>query len=209
MNSSDATDEFPFETLSGWNYVLGSTLKGYVHLQLLRNRKAPEYRRAYKDMYAFYAALGKTTRTQRLDNETSGELEIFLAETQAKYVAPGIHRQNRSERAIRHAKNCIMAMCHTVDPTFPTVSLLETVVDQAEILINQLRPWYDDRSVNAWTGINNASHDHLAHPLSIFGMQCVALENPRPSWGAHGKDGYYVGCRASITTLSVLPCASD
>jgi hypothetical protein len=29
--------------MSGWNYILVSTMKGYVHLQLLRNRKAPEY----------------------------------------------------------------------------------------------------------------------------------------------------------------------
>ena len=195
MNSSDATGKFPFETLSGWNYILVSTMKGYVHLQLLRSRKAPEYRRAYKEMYTFYASLGKIPTTQRLDNETSGELESFLAETQVKieYVAPGMHRQNPSERAIRPAKNCIIAMCHTVAPTFPAVSLLETVVDQAEIIINQLRPWHDDRSINAWTGMHNAPYDHLAHPLSIFGMQCVVLENPRPSWGPHGKDGYYVG----------------
>ena len=41
--------------------------------------------------------------------------------------------------------------------------------------------------------MHNAPYDHLAHPLSIFGMQCMALENPRHSWGAHSKDGYYVG----------------
>jgi hypothetical protein len=191
MNSSDATGKFPIETMSGWNYILVSTMKGYVHLQLLRNRTAPEYRRAYKDMYAFYAALGKTPTTQRLDNETSDELENYLRETRVKieYVAPGMHRQNPSECSIRHAKNCIIAMCHTVDPTFPAFSLMETVVDQAEIVINQLRLWHDDRSMNAWTGMHNAPYDHLAHPLSIFGMQCVVLENPRPSWGAHGKDG--------------------
>jgi hypothetical protein len=39
-NSSDATGKFPFTTMSGWNYVLVSTLKGYVHLELLRDRTA-------------------------------------------------------------------------------------------------------------------------------------------------------------------------
>jgi hypothetical protein len=69
MNSSDATGRFPFPTLSGYNYILVSTLKGYVHFELLRKRTAPEDLRAYKAMYAFYAGLGKTPTIQRLDNE--------------------------------------------------------------------------------------------------------------------------------------------
>jgi hypothetical protein len=64
MNLSDATGKFPFEIMSGWNYILVSTMKGHLQLQLPRNRKAPEYRRAYKEMYAFYAALGKTPTTR-------------------------------------------------------------------------------------------------------------------------------------------------
>ena len=101
-NSSDATGKFPFTTMSGWNYVLVSTLKGYVHLELLRDRTASEYRRAYAAMYAFYESNGKLPTAQRLDNETSATLESFLKETKVKieYVTPGIHRQNPSERAI-------------------------------------------------------------------------------------------------------------
>jgi hypothetical protein len=80
-NSSGATGKFPFPTLSGFNYILVSATKGYVHFELMRERTAAEYRRVYKAMYAFYAALGKTPTTQRLDNESSAELEEFLRET--------------------------------------------------------------------------------------------------------------------------------
>ena len=196
-NSSDATGKFPFTTMSGWNYVLVSTLKGYVHLELLRDRTASEYRRAYAAMYAFYESKGKLPTAQRLDNETSATLESFLKETKVKieYVTPGIHRQNPSERAIRHAKNCIIAMCQTTDPLFPADLLFEEVVPQAEIVLNQLRPWHDDITINAWTGMHNQQYDHLAHPLSVFGMRVVAQEKPhlRPSWGVHGLDGFYLG----------------
>jgi hypothetical protein len=67
MNASDATGKFPFPTLSGWNYILVSIPKGYVHFELLRRRTAPEYLRAYKAMYAFYTGLGKTPTIQQLD----------------------------------------------------------------------------------------------------------------------------------------------
>ena len=196
-NSSDATGKFPFSTMSGWNYILVSTLKGYVHMELLRDRSAAEYRRAYVAMYAFYELHGKTPTTQRLDNESSNDLETFLKESKVKieYVTPGIHRQNPSERAIRHAKNCIIAMCQTADPLFPANLLFEEVVAQAEIVLNQIRPWHDDPTINAWTGLHNQQYDHLAHPLSVFAMRVVVQEKPhlRPSWAVHGKDGFYLG----------------
>jgi hypothetical protein len=93
LNSSDTTGWFPIPTESGWEYIPVSTLSGYVHLEFLRERKAPAYLRAYKAMYAFYESRGKLPTTQRLDNETSGLLQAFLAEVKTKieFMAPGIH----------------------------------------------------------------------------------------------------------------------
>jgi hypothetical protein len=54
FNSSDATGRFPVPTASGYEYILVSTLNGYVHLELLKKRNASAYLRAYKAMYAFY-----------------------------------------------------------------------------------------------------------------------------------------------------------
>ena len=38
-------------------------------------------------------------------------------------------------------------------------------------------------------------YDHLAHPLSVFGMRVVVHEKPMVSgtWATHGKDGFYLG----------------
>jgi hypothetical protein len=180
FNSSDATGRFPVLTESGWEHILVSTFNGYVHLELLKERKAHEYLRAYKAMYAFNELHKKLPTTQRMDNDTSGLLEAFLKESKTKieYVALGIHRQNQSERASRHAKNCIIAMCITADPNFPANILLESALEQVEIIFNQLCPWHPDRNINNWTGMHNTPNDHMAHPLSVFGMQCVAHEKP-------------------------------
>jgi hypothetical protein len=59
FDSSNATGHFPVPTASGWEYILVSTLNGYVHLELLKERKSSEYLRAYKSMYAFYVSHGK------------------------------------------------------------------------------------------------------------------------------------------------------
>ena len=197
LNSTDATGRLPFTTLSGWNYVLVSTMRGYVHLQLIRDRTKAEYTRAYRDMYAFYRSHGKCPTTQRLDNETSDELEGFLreAQVQIQYVPPGIHRQNPAESVLRHAKNCIFAMCSTADANFPSGLLFQEAVPQTEIVMNQLRPWHSDPTINAWTGMHNAPYDHLAHPISIYGMRVVVHEkaDQRGSWALHGKDGFYLG----------------
>lgn len=197
MNSSDATGRFPIPTKSGFEYILVSTLGGYVHLQLLKSRNKSEYVRAYKLMYDYYEQYGHKPTIQRLDNESSSDLETFLRAcgVATQFVPPGIHRQNPSERAIRHTKNCIIAMCMTADPNMPASILLEEVVGQAEIVLNQLRPWTQNPKLNAWTGFRGKEYDHLAHPMAIFGMKVVIHEKPdaRTSWAPHGKDGFYLG----------------
>ena len=113
MNSSDATGRFPIITKSGWEYLLVSTMGGYVHLQLLKSRSKSEYVRVYKLMYDYFQQYGHQPTIQRLDNESSSDLEVFLraCDVKIQYVPPGIHRQTPSECAIRHTKNCIIAMC--------------------------------------------------------------------------------------------------
>ena len=147
-------------------------------------------------MYDYFHPYNHNPTIQRLDNDTSSDLEVFLraCDVKIQYVPPGIHRQNPSERAIRHTKNCIIAMCTTADPSIPAHILFEEVVPQAEIVINQVRPWSPNPRINAWTGFRRAEYDHLAHPMSIFGMKVVIHEKPpvRGTWAQHGKDGFYL-----------------
>jgi hypothetical protein len=131
-------------------------MNNYVHLELLHDRTKGEYLRAYKAMYAFFADRGKAPTLQILDNETSGELVTFLQHTanaDIQYVPPANHRQNKAERAIRAAKNCIIFMPTTTDPSFPAMLLFDKVTTQAELVINLLRPWLPLGVKNAWIGM--------------------------------------------------------
>jgi hypothetical protein len=84
-NSSDATGKFPFPTKSGWNYLLVSTMNGYIHLELMANRSKKEYLRVYESTYEFYKSRGHTPTAQRLDNETSSDLENFFKRVWRKF----------------------------------------------------------------------------------------------------------------------------
>jgi hypothetical protein len=43
--------------------------------------------------------------------------------------------------------------------------------------------------------MHNGAYDYMAHPLSVFGMLCVAHEKPqqRGTFAEHGKDSLYLG----------------
>jgi hypothetical protein len=195
INASDATGGFNCISFSDWKYLLVSVMNNYVHLELLRDRTQGEYLRAYRAMYSFYSNLFRAPTMQILDNETSATLENFLkntAKADLQYVPPGMHRQNKAERAIRPTKNCIISMFTTTDPTFPAGLLFDEVTTQAEIVINQLRPWHPNPAINAWAGMHGKPYDHMRHPISVYGMRCVIYNRVRDSWATHGVNGFYL-----------------
>ena len=116
------------------------------------------------------------------------------AKADLQYVPPGMHRQNKVERAIRNTKNCIISMLTTTDPTFPAMLLFDEVTTQAEIVINLLRPWHPDGTVNAWTGMYGHPYDHLRNPIALYGTKILIHDKPslRGSWATHGVDGFYL-----------------
>ncbi len=102
LNSSDMAGRFPYVSHRGYEYIMVSVFRNYIHVELLQNRTASEVTRVYKATYTFYSSFGHTPRFQMLDNETSKELSAFFknAEVEAEYVPPNTHRRNRAERAI-------------------------------------------------------------------------------------------------------------
>ena len=76
----------------------------------------------------------------RIDNEVSATFHDLLAEEHLvlEFVPPLMHRRNEAERAIRTAKNHIIATLTNADPAFP-MAAVEHTTEQAEITINLLR----------------------------------------------------------------------
>ena len=147
-------------------------------------------------MMAFYKAHGCQPKFQRLDNETSGELERYLIEQKVsiQYVPPHTHRANKAERAIRDVKNHMISMLCAVHESFP-LALWDEMIPQAEITLNHLRCYTPDPSISAYEGIHQHKYDFKAHPIAPFGTLVVIHEKPaqRASWDAHGVKGFYLG----------------
>ena len=57
LNSSDMAGRFPFISHRGYEYMLISVFRSYIHVELLKNRTAAELVRAYRATYDFYFAL--------------------------------------------------------------------------------------------------------------------------------------------------------
>ena len=196
-NYSDMPGRFPYISYRGYEYMLVSVYRGAIHVELMKNRSATEYVRAYRETFEYYKQLGHTPLFQKLDNESSDKLEAFLekeAKVKVEYVPASNHRRNRAERAIRDWKNHFISCLATVDPDFPMAYWCE-LVEQAELTINHLREWSTDSRISAYAGIHGAPFDFVAHPIHPPGTKIVVLEptGQRETWAPHGLDGFYLG----------------
>ena len=198
VNSSDLSGRFPITSRSGYSYFLVSIFNAYIHYELMRSRTKGEYVRAFKATFAFFRERGgKHPRLQRLDNEKSHELESFFkddAKVVVEYVTPGNHRSNLAERAMRDAKNHLIAVLSTTDPSFPT-ELYDELIPQAEITLNHLRPSKYRPSISAYEGLHGKKFDFSAHPIAPGGVKVLVFEPPdvRGTFATHGLDGFYLG----------------
>ena len=193
---SDATGRMPVQSKRGTLYILVSCYNNYVHLEPMTARSKGEYARAFSATHTFFRKCGANPMTQRLDNETSklalAELDKHVANVDL--VPPGNHRANLAERAIRDAKNHIIAMRCGVDKEFPADEL-DRLFEQAELTLNMLRPCTSRPDISAYEGVHGKKYDWLAHPMAPPGTRVVILETPdtRASWADHGQRGFYLG----------------
>jgi hypothetical protein len=72
----------------------------YIHVELMRERKAADFVKAYKSGVEFFLKSGVRPEFERLDNETSEALEAYCHSLtppiRLEYVAPGMHRANKA-----------------------------------------------------------------------------------------------------------------
>jgi len=110
----------------------------------------------------------------RIDNEVSATFHDLLAEEHLvpEFEPPLMHRRNEGGRAIRTAKNHIIATLTNADPAFP-MAAVEHTTEQAEITINLLRQAPNDPtppSKSAWKPcsadnmLSTATHSPLSVP---------------------------------------------
>ena len=161
LNSSDMAGRFTHISYRGYEYMLVSVFRGYIHVEILKNRQGGEIVSAYRATYDFYTSLGHTPKFQMLDNEYSNELTKFFlkeAKVEAQYAPPSTHRRNRAERAIQDWKGHFIACLDNVDLDFK-MSLWCELVPQVELTINHLRHYSPQPSISAYEGLFGKKYD--------------------------------------------------
>jgi hypothetical protein len=187
FNDSDATGRFPVQSRTGSAYILVSVLDNYIHLEPLQGRSSSSYATAFTKVFAFFRSKRRLFKVQRMDNEISTSVEALTRKHwRYRICTPHNHRTLKSERAIRTAKNHIIAMQASCDPRFP-LDIWDSIIPQAELTLNHLRSYHPNTSLSAW--------DFVAHPIAPFGTAVLIYESPdkRASWASHGVEGFYIG----------------
>jgi hypothetical protein len=149
-------------------------MEHYTHLILMKSRTQGAYTAAFTALYSFYKSKGKRPKYQCLDNEVSTSVNADPEiDVEVQFVPPNQHRANIAERAIRHAKNTIIAMIATVHENLDPRVRFERVLPLAKIVINHLKACTQIPSTTAWEGMHNSKYDFQTHPICIYGMRAV------------------------------------
>jgi hypothetical protein len=131
----DAPGRFPVQSVHefGYQLLLYSEATNYIHVELLKDRKAASYTAAYVQATEFFTSHYIPIKFVRLDNESSSTLlSLFKSlKIHAEVAPPHNHRTLHAERHIRTWKNHFIATLSTCDPTFP-LAAWEFLIPQAE-----------------------------------------------------------------------------
>ena len=124
-------------------YIKGVSIKSIKNKELLR---------AYKGVYAYCESRGYRTQLQKKDNETSRDVDDFIASQQIgqKYTPPGMHQTNTAERSIQTYKSCIKSTVPSLPPTFPITYWCRLIL-QVDFSINIVRKCRQNPLLSAWT----------------------------------------------------------
>ena len=119
---SDQTGRFPHTSNRGMKYVMVFYVydANYVCGIPMKNRSTDEFMRVYRDMYSMLKSKGYSPKLHKIDNETSKEVEKFIAEqhTKLQYAPPHIHRQNAAERGIQTWKIILLQVWRVLIQNF-------------------------------------------------------------------------------------------
>ena len=121
--ASNQTGKFPRMYNKGMQYICVFYIydPNYIKGIALKSREKEKLLRAYQEVYTFCKNRGFKPRLHKMDNETSKDVEDFIAiqNTQHQYTPPDCHRTNPAERALQTYKSCVKSMMASLPPTSP------------------------------------------------------------------------------------------
>jgi hypothetical protein len=161
-----------------------------ILLEPIHNRKGPTLVETHRKLHARLTHAGLRPKFVMLDSKCSNALKDFFSEEEMAFqLTPArIHRRNTAERAIRTAKNHIIAGLCTVHPNFP-LYLWNKLIIQAELTLNMLRGSRMNPKLSARDQVSSV-YDYNSTPIGPPGTHVVVHEKSqqRGTWAPHGED---------------------
>jgi len=194
---TDQTGRLPIPSSLGMQYifVMYAHDPNYIHLEPMKNRTAGEILAAFQRSNNVFTKAGFKPQLHRLDNEASNILKDHLHEEEIDFqlAPPNNHRRNPAERAIRTAKNHLIAMFCSCDPNFP-MHLWCRLLPQANITLNLLRGSRVNPKLSAYNQVHGP-FDFNRTPLAPPGTFVLGHKKPsaRGSWDPHAADSWCIG----------------
>ena len=195
--ASDQTGMLPRTSNRGMKYLCifyiydPNFIKGIP----IKSRKKEELLRAYKEVYKWCEQRGYKPRLHKLDNETSKDVEDFIATQNAKlqYTPPDMHRTNPAERGLQTYKSCGKSILASVPPNFP-IALWCRLAPLIDFCVNIVRKCRQNPLLSTWAAMEGEYHFD-ATPIAPPGSEMLLHEKPnrRKSWGFNAKKAWYLG----------------
>jgi hypothetical protein len=146
---------------------------------------------------------GYRPQLHKLDNETSHDVEVFIAEQQAKvqYTPADMHRTNLAERAIRTWKNHFAAT-RAGTPTSFRMSNWCKMTEQCDITLNMMRPCTTNPLLSAFEAMEG-TYSFDATPMAPVGTEMLMHLKPirRGTWDYHALKAWYFAPAPQPTEL--------
>jgi hypothetical protein len=177
-----------------------------IWAQPFKTRSAENLLAAYQLLHAWLCSAGLKPKLQRLDNECSKSLKVFMSQEEIDFqlVPPQCHHRNAAERCIRTFANHFIAGLCSTDKDFP-LHLWDKLVPQAELTLNLLRGSRINPRLSAWAQ-THGNFDFNRTPLAPPGLWILAYDSPCRVQIKSGTQRSMDG--QSTTTVATLPSKS-
>jgi hypothetical protein len=194
---SDQTGNFKYVSSKGNSslVIMYDYDSNAILAEPIGNRKASTILGATKKLHNILRSKGRGPQVHILDNECSDIMKSYFNNSNIKYqlAAPGQHRTNAAERAIRTFKNHFIAGLCSVDNDFP-IHLWDRLIPQALITINLMRGSRINPKHSAWSQLFGP-YDFNKEPIAPPGIKVLVHVKPanRTTWAPHADEGWYIG----------------
>jgi hypothetical protein len=183
----DYTGPLPDAASSGTRYFQVSCWGGYINIQPLQSLRHEHTTLALKKAVEFFRAHDVVIDTIRMDNQQSNPLILMALQLHVKWdlISPYVKNPNRSERAIRTAKNHMISARAGFHPDCPP-AYLDKCLFPIEMTLNIVRPFEYD-SMSRRTRVCTELHsifDTIQLPLSESERR--SLRGTPPTTAGHG-----------------------